>query len=186
MSSEDSTLNNEALHLKGTITKDDFIHHNRYHFKNYNRIFVGSTFLIFIAVFSIYTSLIDESIGLRIFLLFIFLIFSIVLALLLWLWAKLLNKFRAAKEYKSDQLIQNEIYLTITTEEIQQKVRRSVHHIQWSDILAAHEHQDMFRLYISKNKAILIPTTFFNSPNEIEKLKELISGNVSKDKITFL
>ncbi|WP_113928111.1 hypothetical protein [Bacillus sp. P14.5] len=152
MSSEDPKLNNEALHLNGTITKKDFVNHNSYHFKNYNRRFMGIMFLVFTAIFSFYTWTIDESIGFRIFMLIIFMFIAIVLSLLLLVWAKWIIRLRAAREYKSDQLIQNEMQLTITSEEIQQKVRRSVNHLQWSDILSAHEHQDMFRLYISKIK----------------------------------
>jgi hypothetical protein len=185
MNQEESGAGRDSLMLSGTISQRDLVNHNRYHFQRFNRILLGISFVLFMGIFLTFILGVEEDMGVKGFLLLFSLIISVIISYLLFLWARLVNRIRAAKEYKSDQLLQNEIFLSVSSEEIQQKVRRSVNHFQWSDILAAHEHKDMFRLYISKNKAILIPMTFFTSKEELEQLKSLIRKNVSPDKIKF-
>ncbi|RIW36070.1 YcxB family protein [Bacillus salacetis] len=185
MLQEDPDLNKAVLNLNGYITKKDFINHNRYHFKKFQRIMFGILFILFIGINLYYLRDVEESIGVKGFLLFFGILISFIITSLLILWAKLVNRIRAGKEYTSDQLIKNEIFLTISPEEIQQKIRKSVSYFQWSDILSVHEQKDMFRLYISSNKAILIPKTFFKSQDEIEQLRSLIKETMSKEKIKF-
>ncbi|WP_353733608.1 YcxB family protein [Rossellomorea vietnamensis] len=73
-----------------------------------------------------------------------------------------------------------------SSDEIQQKIRKSTNYLEWNDILKVREHPDMFQLYISRNKAILLPNSYFNSKADKEKFKQLIYKNVSKEKVKFL
>lgn len=186
MVQENSDLSSDTLSLSGYITKKDFINHNRYHFTRFNRILFIFSFLTFISIFLFYTWNLEENTDFRIFTLILGTSIALIVSSLGFLWGKLVHRIRAANEYKSDQLIKSEISLILSPQEIEQKIRRSTNYYPWSEIIAAYEHKDMFRLYISKNKAILIPKTFFTSQDEMEQLKELVNKNMEKGKIKLL
>ncbi|MEH7388594.1 YcxB family protein, partial [Bacillus sp. JJ1521] len=88
-----------------------------------------------------------------------------------------------SKAFKNDPLIKNEITYEINDKGISQKLSGAIAKIEWKDILLAIEEKDMFRLYVSKNKAIILPFGFFNSTEEINILKRLIRGNMKAKKV---
>ncbi|WP_113928334.1 YcxB family protein [Bacillus sp. P14.5] len=186
MEQENSTIAGDSLTVSGTISKDDFINHNRYHIKKFNRIVLLSGFVTFLAIFIIGTWSINQDLWDWTFAIILGLIFATVISSVLLVFAKVFTKFRAAKEYKSDQLLKNEITYIFSSDEIQQKIRKSTNYLEWNDILKVREHPDMFQMYISRNKAILLPNSYFSSKADKEKLKQLISENVSKEKVKFL
>ncbi|WP_066190363.1 YcxB family protein [Gracilibacillus timonensis] len=56
-------------------------------------------------------------------------------------------------------------------------------YFDWNNIIKGYENEDMFRLYISNNKAIILPKRFFKSKEDIMAFKQLISANTDKVKL---
>ncbi|TYS17840.1 YcxB family protein [Rossellomorea vietnamensis] len=186
MHDDNSMQYQDPLIVSGTITKKDFINHNRYHIKKFNRRVLLLSFILFMAYFVINSRNLNEDLLDWAFSIILGLIFALFFSSVLFLLAKLIIRLRAGKEYKSDQLLQNDITYIFSSEEIQQKIRKSSNYFEWHDFLIIYERPDMFQLYISRNKAILLPKNHFRSKAEEEKLKKLISENVSKEKVKFL
>ncbi|WP_404460582.1 YcxB family protein [Sutcliffiella horikoshii] len=115
--------------------------------------------------------------------------FALITAVILWgiikLMLTIVINFRSAKEYKSDKLMQNEVFLTISEDGIQQKRRKAEAFWEWDDILSIHEQKDMFLFYVSKNKAVLLPKSFMVN-HEMIKLRKIIHNNALTQKVKLL
>ncbi|WP_223702502.1 YcxB family protein [Sutcliffiella deserti] len=94
-------------------------------------------------------------------------------------------KRRAAKEYKSDQMIKNELFITVNNEGIHQKVKRSVVYWDWNDINSIKEHKEMFLFYVSKNKAVILPQKFLFNDDQ-SRLRRIIQQNAVSQKVKLL
>lgn len=46
----------------------------------------------------------------------------------------------------------------------------------------ADQHDELFRLHISKSKAMVLPKRFFNSKEEINSFKEIVKQNLDANK----
>ncbi|SDB89752.1 YcxB-like protein [Pelagirhabdus alkalitolerans] len=170
---------NQELSIKGKLTLEDFKMYNTHHLKKTVRMYF---IICFVAMFAI----IHIPMSGDLFLIFIFAgIPSLIISSLLALFAKTVNKRRAIKEYKSDQLIKHEINYIFSHDGIHQKIRRSNNYYEWNDIQVAIEQKDMFLLYVSKNKAIVLPKSFFESSEKIDLFKKIISEYIETAKIKF-
>ncbi|WP_404447657.1 YcxB family protein [Sutcliffiella horikoshii] len=116
-------------------------------------------------------------------------IFALITALILWgiikLMLTIVMNLRSVKEYKSDKLMQNEVFLTISEDGIQQKRQKAEASWEWDDILSVHEQKEMFLFYVSKNKAVLLPKSFMVN-HEMIKLRKIIHNNALTQKVKLL
>ncbi|WP_066190358.1 YcxB family protein [Gracilibacillus timonensis] len=92
-------------------------------------------------------------------------------------------KKRIKKEFNNDRLASKEMTYTINQEGINYQVGKSQVCIEWGDIVKGAEHKDMFCLYISSIKAIVLPKRYFKSDEDIMAFKQLISTNTDKVKL---
>lgn len=178
-----SHLKKEALTLRGTLSKQEFKKHGDYHF---NKIFYTICTLFFIFSYLYFLTVIWNSEDLhKVFYYVIFALISLVFSSILLIAFKINIKLKAGREFKSDPLIKCEITYIISAQEIHQKIGRSNHYLEWKQIRKAYENNDMFRLYVSRAKAIVLPKRFFASEEEIQQLKLFITENLNKDKVNF-
>ncbi|UOQ49675.1 YcxB family protein [Gracilibacillus caseinilyticus] len=167
----------DEITVAGTLTYEDFKRHNSYHRRKFLFIYFALVFLFFVFYWASAIS------GSWIMVYPIAMILSLVtLGVIMLMAIPLLNR-KVRKEFKTDQLIQIESSYVINNEGIHQKVRRSNTLYEWSDIYVVKENYDMFRLYISKNKAIILPNSFFTSMDEIDMLRTLIKENLDSKKV---
>ena len=94
-------------------------------------------------------------------------------------------KRRSRKEYKSDPLTKKEKLYVINEEGISYAVGESFVQYLWKDFRKVREYKDLLILYILPQRAILIPFKLFESPEDIEKVKEIIQKQVDSKKIKF-
>ncbi|MGD7044819.1 YcxB family protein [Jeotgalibacillus proteolyticus] len=178
-------LDENKLTVSGTVTKEEFNKYGKYHFELAYRIIFYSLFIFIFFIFAIPTINMADA-DFYIFLFIPYAIFSLLVSFLVVLIGKFTSKIRTSREYNSDQLIQKEITYTFTPKEIQQKFDRSVGYFEWNQIQNVHENKDMFRLYVSKAKAIILPKRFFNSNAEIELLKKLVRDKLDNNKVKLM
>ncbi|KMJ57230.1 hypothetical protein AB685_17665 [Bacillus sp. LL01] len=159
--------NREEVSVSGIVSFEDYNTYVSFHWRKMRLMFtlISAFLYIPITTYLVYLPFIGRLIG------------AVVLGLIVWYMIPVLNKFKVKQEFNSDQLIKNEIFITVSKEGVQQKVRKSEANLEWSDIVAIHETKDMFVFYISKNKAILIPQSFLMDGSEKEKLREVIREN---------
>lgn len=171
--------NNKRLSIKGTLSLEDFIKYNKYHLNK-------TVTIYFIICFFILFAIIQGPLSGDLFFIIIFAgIPSLIISSLLFLFAKTVNKQRAIKEFNSDQLIKKETMYSFSSEGIEQKIRRSSNYFEWDDFLFAIEREEIFLLYVSKHKAIVLPKSFFSSTNEIVLFKGIVSTNMEASKVRF-
>lgn len=104
------------------------------------------------------------------------LVASLFMGTIVWFLLPKMASKKGIKEYRSDQLMQQEVFYTINAEGIYKKVGRSEMLTRWEGILSIHETKNLFLFYISKNKAILIPQKFLLK-SEMQRLRQLIKEN---------
>ncbi|WP_163582148.1 YcxB family protein [Gracilibacillus saliphilus] len=167
----------DEISISGTVTYEDFKRHNSYHRRRTMFIYFGVVFVLLVFLWASFFS------GSWIIIYPIAILLSAVMIGLSMLIAIPIVNMRVRKEYKTDQRIQIEMSYVINDEGILQKVRRSKNFIEWNEIFVAKEEYDMFRLYISKNKAILLPNHFFTSMEEIKILRMLLKRNLDSKKV---
>ncbi len=85
--------------------------------------------------------------------------------------------FRVSREFKSDQLIKSEIAYNISSNEINQVSKRFNSQYKWDDFIKMKVYKDMFLMYLSRNKAIILPKSFFKSDKDIQLFMEYISDH---------
>ncbi|ADU32150.1 YcxB family protein [Evansella cellulosilytica] len=165
------------LKVTGALTYEDF--------KKYNELHQRNTYISFFVIASLLTGLLfnqplsETSLVFRLpMLLFLAVVFATFGTLLL----RSLILLRVRNEFKTAKFIKREITYDISDEGITQLTNRSNVTVEWSDILKAHEHPAMFRLYISKNQAHVIPKRFFTSEEDIGVLRTLLKNNLPQEK----
>lgn len=163
---------NEKVSVSGTLTYADFKKHNSYHRR---KNVIG--YFIVILLFSIYvlSDLITNSI-------LVYFLSLIIAGVLILLPVTLMDR-NYSKAFKNDPLIKSEITYKINDIGISQKLSGAIANVDWKDLYLAIEEKDMFRLYVSKNKAIILPLRFFKSKEEINMLKRIIRRNMDAKKV---
>lgn len=164
----------------GTLTFKDYLKHNQYHQR---KIVIGYFITALLVLTYMCTRLFS---GDWILIVPISFIIALIISGFFTLILIIGLRIRIRREYNSDQLIKSELTYIFDHIGITQKVRRSTSSLDWNDILVAHEHYEMFRLYISKNKAFLIPKRFFETKKDIILFKKLIVNNMNANKVKLM
>ncbi|WP_216831526.1 YcxB family protein [Alkalihalobacterium elongatum] len=172
---------NEII-LTGKLTIADYQKHNYYHHKKLLLFFFILSFFTFLILY-ISSGVVS---GTRTLVEFVGVVlasmFSGLILLIMWV----ILKIRIRNEYNSDQILQNELTYIITCDGITQKIKKSINNIEWNDIIAVYEHNELFQLYISKNKAIVLPKKFFTSVKDADLFKKVIIQNVKIKKVKLM
>ena len=147
-----------SISLRGIVSYEDYKKYVNFHWRKMRVLFTIVCAVIYIPIttYLVYLPLIGRLIG------------AIVLGVLIWYMIPILNNFKVKQEFKSDQLIKNEMSITVSPAGVQQKVKNNEANLDWDDIIEIHETKDMFVFYISKNKAILIPQSFLRETSDKE------------------
>lgn len=156
------------INVSGLLTLDDYKQYTRYHTKVRQLI---SFLIIFVVLILVNLRNLDT---LDIATIFFVFIFSVIFSGLLLLYMRFITMWRFTKEYKSDQLIQREIHYTFNEDGVIQQNGRSRSYIEWHDIRKGYEHPDMYLLYLSKNKAIVLPKDFFDDGEHRRNFRSLL------------
>ena len=164
---EKDTIN--ELQASGTITSKEFVNYNLFHTRKFRFRYFWLLFLLFFLLI-----LLDFPFDFTDSILTTVVVGLIVALFVSWL-VRLLIQRRATNEYKSDNLIQQEINFTVNELGITQEIKdRSKGFFDWESIIKGYEFEKTFILYVSKNKAILLPKRFVKSTEDLEQLKKMV------------
>ncbi|MBU9713977.1 YcxB family protein [Evansella tamaricis] len=172
----------QELSIKGTVSLEDFSKYNAYHSKKSTYTYFFIILIGFWVILFLLELLVPDN------LLFYIPkgVLALVISLITIFSVKKSLKQRAMKEYESDKRIKNEISYTFSGEGISQQTGRSNNFFEWSDIHLAREYEEMFLLYISKHKAIILPKRFFQLNDDIDLFKIIVTKHIESSKNKFL
>jgi hypothetical protein len=172
------------LSVSGTLTSKEYKKFSSFHTGKWIIWFVISTYILFFSLLSylLYNPGDIFNFGEMASLLFVSSTLSVLISLLFFLYAKGVIRIKAGREYKSDHLIKNEITYTFSEDGINQKRGRSINYIEWNQIVSIKEYPPMFLIYVSKNKAMVVPKRFFECDEERKLFKKIIKENVTSEK----
>jgi hypothetical protein len=177
--------NETLLALTGTLSLGDFKKFNALHTKRMVRWITWGYFVFIFAVFAVSTASTIEN-GFDVMLTTMFnLILSSIATILLFLLVKVTLRWKGIREFKSDQLAKSEFTYEFHETGFTQIRGRSTTCVEWSDIHAVRGNKEMFLLYLSKNKAILLPERYFNTNADIETFKDIIYEHMDPKKVHF-
>ncbi|WP_211655444.1 YcxB family protein [Planococcus alpniumensis] len=159
---------NSELLFRGTLNLKDFQKYQFYHTRKFFLLYFW--FMVFIASFGM--TLFDPATWLLNVLLSLFMS---VLAMGLLI---LLVRFRSKREFISDSLIQQEIQYQLTEDGISQTTKNTNVLFEWKSIRSAHKNKKIYRLYVSKNKAVIIHENYFSSKEDEKRFEEIVSSHI--------
>ncbi|MCO7125450.1 YcxB family protein [Sporolactobacillus shoreicorticis] len=161
-------MEKEIIKFGGRLTYKEFKMFNYYHSKKIVRIgFLTlwiTVFLINLTSMSWIPSLIISS----------------IIALLTMTLIKVLLNFRISKEFRSDQVLKKDAQFVVHGNGVTILREKSKTQYDWNDIISFQQYKELFLLYVSKNRAIIIPRRYFNSVQESQLFKQLMATNLSK------
>ncbi|QST00982.1 YcxB family protein [Pontibacillus sp. ALD_SL1] len=164
----------ESVTVSGTITLDEFKKYQAYHVRRINLSF----FFVLLVMFTLmFVSVIDAIWFVSI---WFAALFALVPSGLFLLSVKVFNRNRAKKEFESDAVAHKEMTYTFNEEGVHQKGRRSDNYYEWSDFSSFQETPELFLLYVSKRKAILLPKRFFENQEQQEQFKTIVRERRSR------
>ncbi|MDX8045266.1 YcxB family protein [Gracilibacillus sp. S3-1-1] len=169
----------ERVHLTGSLTFNDYKKHLTYHLRK--PVLFYFCFVFFFTVYFCYNIISD---GAYIIIVPIVTIVATLVALIFSFLLNLLLRLLGRREFNSDLISKNEIKYIIDDEGIRQQVTERMHNfIEWRYIIKYYESEDLFRLYVSRRKAIIIPKRFFVSNDDLKVFKKIVNQNISRVKL---
>lgn len=159
--------NNELI-IRGTLKLNEFQKHQFYHLRKFHLLYFW--FIVFLSSFAL--TFFDPSEWL------INLFISLGSSALAIGLLIILFRLRSKREYVSDNLLQKEFQFQLTEDGILQTTEHTSALFEWETIHSAHKNKKMYRLYVSKNKAMVIPERFFASKEDRERFEKLISSHI--------
>jgi hypothetical protein len=165
----------QTVSFGGTLSLEEFKKYNMYHMKTFNIQFMVLSFIFSFLFFYLMNLQVE----------FYSLIFLSLLAVIITKFL-IINKvveLRSKREFESDKIIQNEIRYIADDCGINEAIKKSKALIEWDDIILIKKYNDMYCLYLSKNKAIVIPKRYFDSIEKIQLFERIINDNFPPEKV---
>ncbi|MFS0788906.1 YcxB family protein [Shouchella sp. 1P09AA] len=173
---------NQEVTMAGTISYKDY---KKYASMQQKKVVLGCFAIAMLLFILLILTLIEGTPNLIEFM--VILMFASIMSFFYTTILIILLRWRNRREYKSDQMIKKEVSVTFTAAGVEQKSKRSIAHFEWGDFILVQEGKGLLLLFVSKNKAVIVPKRHFSSELEVMVLKKLIVENVgpSKTKIKY-
>lgn len=159
---------NKEITLDVTLTPNDFIKYQFYHMRKFYILYFWMVVLIASLVLIIWYPLYWE----------IWLLFSLFFAALGNMLMAVFLRRHLLKDFNSDPVTRGEYKFRITDAGIEQKKIKSESRFEWEDIRTVYRNKDLYRLYIARKRAIVIPARFFASEEDREAFEKIVSSHV--------
>lgn len=165
----------KSIEIRGSVTFQDIKQYNFYHYQKVHVLFFVISWLLFLLIFLV-TNL-DQLFGEWSF---------IPIAILAYIcvgvnWLLLVR--RVKKDFDNDQLLQNKLVYIMKQEGISQTNKGSSTWYLWSDFVSILEDKEIFRFYLSKNKTIIIPKSFFAKNEALQDFRKIVLKNNESKKV---
>ena len=170
---------NQQVSAKGIVNLKEFKRYNKYHVRKREMTCFFLSLVLFFITF--YVSMTGDFLSVIIF----SILFSVITSILLTFVIKLINIRAAMKEYKSESKIKSEMIYIFNSEGIRLKTESSDALFRWEEIQRAIQKKEMFILYVTTIKAIVIPKRFFCTEEDIELFKGIVLENMDATKVKF-
>ncbi|MCO7176505.1 YcxB family protein [Sporolactobacillus kofuensis] len=162
-------MDNEVMKFGGRLTYKEFKKFNHYHLKKIFQITFVAIWIICFLINLISMSWIPA------------LVISLIITILAIILVRILLIFRVRNEFQSDRVLKKEVQFVVHDNGVNILIENSITQYDWNDIISFQQYkEELFLLYVSKNKAIVIPRRYFSSVQDIQLFKRLISTNLSK------
>lgn len=168
--------NQESIAVKLALTEKEYIFLSLY-MKMKSTIFVLTCFFfLYVAVFYL---IIDVTLLINI-IISAFLILFIILPMVLFVLS-----YRAKKEFRSSRSLQQEVIVEFSKLGYDLTTEHESNHRGWDYIYSVRELKNSFVVYYSAYTATLYPKRCFDSKQDTEVFKELVSKHIESNKVYF-
>lgn len=86
-------------------------------------------------------------------------------------------------QYKTDPILKNERQFSIQKDGLHISTKNSEVFYGWDGLRSACDYKNIYLLYVSALRMIMIPKRFFDKEEEIEAFERLLSAHISSEKI---
>ncbi|WRP06254.1 YcxB family protein [Rossellomorea aquimaris] len=152
-----------------------FLRYAKYHYRN-------KLPFIFLAIVLLYVALYIFS-GDDITVWFIIPIFF---SFLLTLFARKIILKKVLKEFKKEPHYSKHLTYHLMPDGITASYGRSTTYYEWTDIRKVYEKKELFLIYITSYKAMVIPKEYFHNDEDIALLKDTVRNHIPKANLKIL
>ncbi|TGA97796.1 YcxB family protein [Sporolactobacillus shoreae] len=107
--------------------------------------------------------------------LFYTLVFVVLLQMMLWIIYRI--------QFKTDPILRNERCFSVQKDGLHVSTKNSEVFYGWDGLRSACDYKNIYLLYVSALRMIMIPKRFFDKEEEIEAFECLLSAHISSEKI---
>lgn len=170
ITTENST--SKKLSFKGKLSYQDFKDFQLLHSKNKLLLQIVYLFVIFMVVVLFQSSFSTD-------LLPIFIPLGILVSVAGAFITKGISNYKYKSVFNSDKLLQKEYLYTFDNDGISTDSEVGNGKFKWNEVYQAKQNKKLHLVYIAKNKALIIPRSFFDSAEQIKELEILLRNNLS-------
>ncbi|MCP3776426.1 YcxB family protein [Paenibacillus sp. MZ04-78.2] len=108
-----------------------------------------------------------------------FILSGIVTSLLVTSLSGIVTNYRLKSVFASDKLLQKEYFYLFDDGGISTESEVGNGKIKWCEVYKVKRNKKLHVIYVAKNKALIIPRSFFESLEQVKELESLLSDNLS-------
>ncbi|MBA2175984.1 YcxB family protein [Halobacillus locisalis] len=166
----------KGVSVEGVLSFEEFKTYNHYHTKKLRRGFFIATLILFtLMIFNVIDAIWFTQ-------LFWALVFSLIPAGFIVGVMNLGVHRRSSKLYHSDPKLKKTMTYAFREDGIHLTTEKSYNYFEWSDLVSVYEYEEMFVLYVSKTKAIVLPKRFFETEKQQERFNQFVHERITISK----
>ncbi len=166
------------MNIKVKLDEKDYISFSYWHIKNiylFFYIFLGIMLLSWLYPLYISGKQLDRA-GI------ISSLIAVIIFVAILIYLPISTKSRLKKLFASDKFLQLEQTYDITADSISVSSERSNTLVKWDEVYSLKESQDMFAIFLARNRAFLLPKRFMDDA-AIQELRQLAIANLPTKKV---
>ncbi|WP_138751990.1 YcxB family protein [Paenibacillus sinopodophylli] len=162
----------EKLSVKGKLSYQDYMDFQVLHNKNKNLLQFVNLFVIFMLTVLIVSSFNVSDLPM-------YIVIGLMVSGLFTLVTAIFATIKYKNVFKSDRLLQKEYSYFIGNDGIGIESEVGKWEMKWSDVYQAKQNHKLHSILIAKNKALIIPRSFFANSEQIKEFETLLRNNLS-------
>lgn len=108
-----------------------------------------------------------------------------LLAAVLWFITKSSISKKSKKAFESDSLAQQAQNYTLSDDGLQYESESGSGQVKWADMHKVNETANLFVLFVSSNRALIVPKRFFQDAGDVDAFKDLARKHMFSSRVKF-
>ncbi|WP_026702126.1 YcxB family protein [Salibacterium aidingense] len=150
--------------IQGRFTLEDVVAHHMYHRRNF---FNTSFLFMFVLLFLLFSDGMEQGFGLSV-------LSALLSAGVVRILGKHIIKRSITKKLQKESFTEEEVTFTFSPAGVQQRQEHHDDFVKWRQMRRIYEQPELFQLYLTNQKTMVLPKHFYHSEEDIRRFKQLL------------